>query len=122
MIRAAKTFSSIGGIVAIIGGLAIVGIAIYLLIEDDAFLKTPDDSSLVVGIILGLAGLIVIVSIVGMIGVRKQNKCCIGIFQIAVIFYAILFAGLGVIGFVLPAEFYKDTCSTSTVREIKGAY
>lgn len=97
-----KGISSIGAILILIVGLAMTGITIYGYMHDEIFLNDTTTRNIILYIMSGADFCIILGSILGMCGVKKGNGCLIGIFQLFVIIFMLVFASLGVVSEYAP--------------------
>jgi hypothetical protein len=113
MIACMKGFSSFGAILILLVGLAMTAIDIYANLHPEIFLDNKTTKIVTLSILNGACGLIIIGSLVGMCGIKKGSACLIGIFQILVILFFIIFFSIGVATIILPDKFFQGNCQIS---------
>ena len=97
-----KCFTSIGAIFILLFGIAMLGGSIFLMVKDSIFLGNSSLKWTVTGILAGVAIFIIGGAAEGIYGICKVKPKLICCFQIFVIFFMILFIGMGILAAIAP--------------------
>lgn len=92
MMSLMKAFSGLGGFLILAIGVGMLGVTIYGFINSDLLFNQYT----MLGILLAADLLIIIVSVLGIIGIKRGHGVMICVFQIFVIVFFFTFLGLGI--------------------------
>jgi hypothetical protein len=116
-----KFISSFGAFVILLVGLGMTGITIYGYTHSEIFLNDTSSRNSILGVMIAADIIIVLGSIMGIYGIKKANGILIGIFQVLVIIFLIVFFSLGIAAEVLPGKFFNGNCTNSDNSAIQLA-
>lgn len=97
-----KGVSSFGAIIILIVGLAMTGVTIYGFFHSEIFLDDTQQRNTILGIMIIADVCVLLGAILGICGLKRGNAFLICVFQIFVIFFTIVFFGLGIATEVYP--------------------
>ena len=97
-----KGVSSFGAILILIVGLAMTGITIYGFFHSEIFLDDTQQRNTILGIMIVADACVLLGAILGICGLKRGNAFLIGVFQIFVIVFMIVFLTLGIATEVYP--------------------
>lgn len=113
-----KTFTGFGGFITLLIGLAMLGVTIYAFTQEaSTFHQYWFLIILVVADVL-----IILASVLGIVGVKRQNGALILIFQILVMVFFAGFLTIGVFAIIIPKNIYNGNCSDSSNEIIYTFY
>lgn len=102
-----KGFTGLGGFILLVIGIGMLIVTIWAFTH--AALAFNNYKFLTVVLILDIA--IILASVLGIIGVKKQNGCLIFIFQILVMIFFFAFLAIGISAMVLPKKVFDTDCN-----------
>lgn len=105
-----KGFTGFGGFVILAIGLAMLGVTIWAF--TNAALSFNQYTFL--GILLGFDFLVILASIIGICGIKRQNGFMICVFQFFVMLFFLAFVGIGITAEILPKQVFDGDCTTSS--------
>ena len=108
-----KLFTSIGALALLLIGVGLLAVTIYGFVHSQIFLGDYNTKNLVLGIMLSVSLAIIGGSAEGIYGICKGKPKLICCFQIIVIFFMIIFLGVGVGLVYLPDVFFNGDCTNS---------
>ena len=91
-----KGVSGLGAFLILLVGLGMTGITIYGYMNSEIFLDDTSKRNTILGVMIAADIIIVFGAILGIYGIRKGNALLIGIFQLLVIVFLIVFFSLGI--------------------------
>lgn len=122
MLGALKCFSSIGAVLMVLAGFAVVGITVFAFIDDAIFLN---DSATRTGFevaLIVLCCVLIIIGVLGIVGVVRKICCLLAIYQVFVVLFLIAFIVIGVFGILLPENVFPNNCNDSSNYLVNQAY
>jgi len=96
MLALMKGVSGLGAFLILLVGLGMTGITIYGYMNSEIFLDDTSKRITILGVMIAADIIIVFGAILGIYGIRKGNALLIGIFQLLVIVFLIVFFSLGI--------------------------
>jgi hypothetical protein len=113
MLGCLKGISGFGAFVILIVGLGMTGITIYGFTHSEIFLNDTKERSTILGVLIAADLVIVLGSIMGIYGLKKNSPCLICVFQVLVILFLIIFFSLGIAAEVIPSKFFSGSCDNA---------
>ena len=108
-----KTLAGSGAFLVFLIGLVMTGITIYGYTNSEIFLDDTDTRNSILGIMITTDILVLLASVIGMFGIKRESAVMIFIFQVFVIIFTIMFFSLGIAAEVLPGQFFDGNCTNS---------
>ena len=113
-----KTFTEIGGFLTLLIGLGMLAVTIYAFTREAATFHQYEFL-----IILTVADvLIILASVLGIIGVKRQKGVLIFIFQIMIMLFFAVFLTIGIFAVVIPKNIYNESCTGNTNSFVNTFY
>lgn len=109
MLTLAKAFTGFGGFVTLLIGLAFLAVTIWAFVNK--VLAFNQNQFLVFVLIADIV--IILGSLIGIIGIKKQNGCMIFIFQILVAIFCLTFLSIGITAEVAPKVLFNQECTSN---------
>ena len=105
-----KGFAGFGGFFILVIGLAMLGVTIYGFLNSQLLFN---QYTLLI-IILASDVVIILASVAGIVGVKYGKRKLMAIFQLIVMIFCVVFAGLGVGVKLMPETVFAGNCSDSS--------
>lgn len=109
MIKVMKGFTGLGGFLILLIGLAMLGVTIWAFANS----AVTFNNYTFLGFMIAFDLLIILASILGIVGIKRQNGIMICVFQIFVILFFFVFFSIGVTAKVLPGVIFEGNCTNS---------
>lgn len=110
MMKVMKGFTGLGGFIILLIGLFMLGVTIWAFVNS----ALTFNNYTFIGFLIAFDILIIFSSILGIVGIKKQNGIMMCLFQIFVILFFFVFFSIGITAKVLPGFVFEGNCTTSS--------
>ena len=110
MMKVMKGFTGLGGFIILLIGLFMLGVTIWAFVNS----ALTFNNYTFLGFLIAFDILIIFSSILGIVGIKKQNGIMMCLFQILVILFLFVIFSIGITAKVLRGFVFEGNCTTSS--------